>query len=323
MKKRASFFLALLVALNLCLSPAPRAAAAESEALQAAQQLYDLGLFKGVGTGPDGSPDLDLDRAPTRAEAVTMLVRLFGDEATALNGRESPASSGYVWGEYACPFTDVADWAKPYVAYAYDYGLTKGCSETAFGGERPVSATEYLTFVLRAMGYQSGEEFQWDRAWELSDRLGITDGQYDAATGFTRGDVALVSLRALQRYSPLLLVHDTGKWQNVGLTYPEGPDGEGEGFVFTPVVPLRDVEIVEYTFRFEADDTVGDPGPVVGETLRQVGDLAPGQALRVRLYLGDVVPGWAVRFTDQAGQERTFYVAESLRDGNTLFRERD
>lgn len=42
-----------------------------------ADRLSDLGLFQGTGDG------YELDRAPTRAEAATMLVRLLGAEAEA------------------------------------------------------------------------------------------------------------------------------------------------------------------------------------------------------------------------------------------------
>ena len=156
--------IAYMLCLALCLSCMPGALAADDAAVRAAGQLYELGLFRGVGTGADGSPVLDLDRAPTRAEAMTMMVRLFMDESAAL------------WDFYDFPFTDVADWARSYVAYAYEYGVTVGQSATCFGSECPVSATEYLTFILRNLGYRSGVDFQWDRAWELSDRLGITDG---------------------------------------------------------------------------------------------------------------------------------------------------
>ena len=52
-------------------------------AQEAADYLYELGLFKGTATNPDGSPVYELGRTPTRFEAVTMLVRLLGaaDEA--------------------------------------------------------------------------------------------------------------------------------------------------------------------------------------------------------------------------------------------------
>lgn len=49
------------------------------------------------------------------------------------------------------------------------------------------------TAVLRALGYKSGSNFQWDRAWELSDQIGLTDGRYHrGTTDFVRGDIAVI-----------------------------------------------------------------------------------------------------------------------------------
>ena len=179
--------LSALLAVCLLLAMIPAAYAAQTEAAEAADTLYALGLFKGTGTDADGKPVFDLDRAPTRAEAVTMLVRLLG--------KESEAKSG----SWTTPFTDVADWAKPYVGYAYANGLTTGVGKGLFGGGRPVTAAQYLTFVLRALGYESGTDFSWDTAWTLTDALGITNGQYHAGTNnsFLRADAALVSVCAL------------------------------------------------------------------------------------------------------------------------------
>lgn len=182
MKRILSFVLSLVLVLSLI----PSTFAASNEANEAAQSLYELGLFNGTGTDANGNPIFDLDRAPTRHEAVTMLVRLLG------KGEEAES------GTWNTPFTDVADWAKPYVGYAYTNGLTAGTSATTYSGNNTVTASEYLTFVLRALGYSSGTDFQWDRAWELSDSLGITNGQYNAGTtSFTRGDVAIISENAL------------------------------------------------------------------------------------------------------------------------------
>ena len=183
MKKWVSLFLAfaMLFALSLPVF------AADSEAQEAAQMLYDLGLFKGTGVDVSGNPIFDLNRAPTRAEAVTMLVRLLGKEDEALAG------------DWNTPFTDVAGWVKPYAGYAYANGLTAGVSETHFGGEKPVTAAQFLTFTLRALGYESGRDFSWNTAWTLADTLGITNGQYNIKTngGFLRADAALVSCLAL------------------------------------------------------------------------------------------------------------------------------
>ena len=116
-----------------------------------------------------------------------MLVRLLGKEDEALAG------------DWNTPFTDVADWAKPYVGYAYANGLTAGVSQTRFGSESSVTAAQFLTFVLRALGYESGKDFSWDSAWTLTDTLGMTSGQYNAKTNgsFLRADAALVSVFAL------------------------------------------------------------------------------------------------------------------------------
>ncbi len=172
--------------------------------------LYRFGLFNGIGTYDDGTPNFALDHATNRYQAITMLVRLLGKEEEALNGN------------WSTPFKDVVDWAKPYVGYAYANGLTNGTSETTFSGNNNVTATQYITFVLRALGYVSDSEvsqgapgpadFRWDAAWELSDAIGLTtylynkdyntlfvtedeDGNYDFS--FKRGDVAIVSRFAL------------------------------------------------------------------------------------------------------------------------------
>lgn len=310
MKRTVSFFLAFLLGITLNVFSTPQAAAADSEALQAAQQLYDLGLFNGVGTNADGTPDFDLDRAPTRAEAVTMLMRIF--RGMTEGGYVAPdlATGGYYWGEYDfyCPFTDVVDWAKPYVAYAYSLELTKGRTETVFDSYSPVTATEYLTMVLRVMGYESGVDFRWDRAWELTDQLGITDGRYPGSSAFTRGDAAMVSLNALKQYSPLMEVRTSEKEYPVIMTYPDNEDREWVGdFLFTPIVPLRDVRIVENNMWFGEDGSTSG----VGETLQYVGNLVPGEALRVWMPIAEFTSDLAIQFTDQEGRERAFTIFDT------------
>ena len=184
MKKTVfSMFLVLVLLMGMVLP----AGAADDKAVRSADYLHSLGLFNGVGTDAAGKPIYDLDRAPTRQEAVTMLIRLLGKEAEALSG------------SWQTPFTDVDDWAAAYVGYAYEKGLTKGTGETTFGGNETVSATQYITFILRALGYESETDFAWDSAWDRSDALGITDGTYSASNNgaFRRGDVVIVSASAL------------------------------------------------------------------------------------------------------------------------------
>lgn len=190
-------YVSLLLSLTLLLSCTPISHAASEEAVQAAQSLYELGLFNGTGTNPDGTPTFDLDRAPTRQEAIIMLVRLLGKEEEAKAGT------------WETPFTDVDNWAKPYVGYAYTNGLTTGTGDNTFGSADTVTASQYLTFVLRALEYESGTDFQWNKAWEKSDEIGLTDGRYNANTSnFIRGDVAIISKGASDI---LLAIQDTNK----------------------------------------------------------------------------------------------------------------
>ena len=177
--------LALLLAAGLLTTPA---LAAETPAEEtAARGLYDLGLFKGVGSGADGGPDFGLDRAPSRVEAVTMLVRALGaGEAAEAMGKTHP-------------FADVPAWADGYVSYAYGEGLTRGVSETAFGSETTATCGMYLTFMLRALGYTEGEggDFTYDDPWALAETAGLLPAGVDREN-FTRGDVAEVTAAALR-----------------------------------------------------------------------------------------------------------------------------
>lgn len=185
MKRICSIALVFILLLGII----PAVFGASNEAIESADNLYELGLFKGVGVTSDGKPIYDLDRAPTRNEAITMLIRLLGKEENALKGK------------WDIPFVDVDDWAVPYVGYAYANGLTNGTGATTFEGDASVTASQYITFVLRALGYNSNYDFQWDAAWELSDRIKLTDGRYNRGTSsFTRGDVAIISYNALFIY---------------------------------------------------------------------------------------------------------------------------
>ena len=158
-------------------------------AKKAADALHQLGLFEGTGVDEQGNPVYNLESNLTRSEAAALL--------TALLARSDYARSR----AYTAPFEDVADWAKPYVNFCYEMEYTSGTSSTKYSGEAPVTATQYITFVLRALGYENKTDFNWDKAWVLSDKLKITSGDYNASTNedFTRGDAAIISYAALSQ----------------------------------------------------------------------------------------------------------------------------
>lgn len=182
-----------ITALTLCLSLLSPVFAANDGAFSGvdavterfkAENLKELGLFQGVGTNADGSTNFDLERAPSRLEALVMLVRLLGKDAEAKACTE------------ACPFEDVPAWGQPYVAYAYNNGLTKGSSSTQFGmGD--ATASQYLTFVLRALGYDdTAGDFAWDDNTNISQAVGILPEGINTAN-FRRADVVSISYAAM------------------------------------------------------------------------------------------------------------------------------
>lgn len=156
-----------------------------------ADALRIMGLFQGSGTGYGSG--YDLEQAPTRIQGLIMFLRLIGEEKAAL---ATTASS---------PFTDVPAWCQSYVAYAYEKGYTKGMDEAAklFGTNDTLTAGQYVTFLLRALGYsESGEspDFTWDTSIQRGVELGIlTAGEQKSLESgtFLRAHVVYLSYFAL------------------------------------------------------------------------------------------------------------------------------
>ena len=185
MRGRIRAVLSALLCLLLCLSAAGAAEGRDLTSQEGqAMRLEHLGLFLGVGEDENGFTDFDLDRTPSREEAVTMLVRALGKGAEA----ES-------WGK-THPFSDVPAWADGYVSYAWENGLTKGVSDTTFGAGETATGAMYVTFMLRALNYADGEDFTWDDPWPLAEACGILPERVDREN-FLRADAVDVTAAAL------------------------------------------------------------------------------------------------------------------------------
>lgn len=161
------------------------AAGAEIKNTDKAMELKDLGLFNGTADG------FELDRKPTRIEGAVMLVRLLGKEALAKQQNNFH------------PFKDVPQWASPYVGYMYTNGLTKGQSEDVFGADSAMNASQYVTFALRALGYDDSQgDFEWKSSLDKAKEAGILtlDGVNDlkGKSAFLRDDVVAISYYTLK-----------------------------------------------------------------------------------------------------------------------------
>lgn len=242
MKKLLPLLLAVLTA--LCLGGGALALDMEDPYLSSAEALHDLGLFQGTGTNADGTPIYDLDKTPSRNQALIMLVRLLGKEAEAKNGT------------WDIPFTDVSAEMKPYVGYAYANGLTTGYTAESFRGGQKVSGNQYVSFLLRALGYESGKDFEVAKATELSDKIGLTAGQ--SLAGFTRGDVAQLSAAALS--TPLKDSETTmmRKLQTEGVIPAEAETPERPAYLLPDVVAPEDLEFHEIPNKYPYVALYGD-----------------------------------------------------------------
>ena len=131
-----------------------------------ADGLTQMGLLK--GTGATYGSGYELERQPVRVEGLVMFIRLLGEENAALSSTA------------ANPFVDSPSWADRYLAYAYEKGYTTGIGTNAagqlvFGPNNTITAGEYMTFVLRALGYSetgTSPDFTWQTALEAGVSLG-------------------------------------------------------------------------------------------------------------------------------------------------------
>ena len=179
MKKTISRLLALCLAVLLLMTCA--AATYNVKQIDQADALNHLGLFFGTGKG------YQLEAKLNRSQSITLIVRMLGETAEAEKGG------------YTHPFTDVPAWADKTVAYAYQKGYIKGYSATRFGGTDAVTDYQFLTMVLRALGYSDSgatPDFNYRKSAVLGQKLGLVSTTEDD-TDFVRGDAVEIFWNAM------------------------------------------------------------------------------------------------------------------------------
>ena len=175
----------ILIALMILVMITGAVGFAETEYDVQALKLKTIGVFVGTDNG------FELDRAPSRVEGAIMFVRLLGKESEA------------VLNNYSHPFNDVPSWGNPYVGYLYNEGLTFGIGDGKFGSMDEIDARSYLTFMLRALGYDdTAGDFQWANALTYSNGIGLVEQDFheDLSTKtFLRDHVARISYDVLSQ----------------------------------------------------------------------------------------------------------------------------
>lgn len=146
---------------------------------QQAVRLADEGLFSGDARG------FRLADGLTRAEMAVMLARVNGGM------QDIKENSAHYTAICKQAFTDVPDWAKPYVGYCYEKGLVVGMGGRKYGSKIMASKLDYCAVLLRADGISTGYTYR------TSDVKAVEQGYLSltraAFPDLTRGDVAAMT----------------------------------------------------------------------------------------------------------------------------------
>ncbi|MDD2619949.1 MAG: transglutaminase domain-containing protein [Syntrophomonadaceae bacterium] len=183
--KRLLLLLICLITLSIVLSSPIQAAEDKIIHQSEAEKLNVMGLLLGNSNG------YELDKYPSRIQGAIMLVRLLGKEKEAVTS------------DFSHPFSDISDWADPYAGYLYTHKLSYGSSPNTFTPDAPLSAEQYMTFVLRALDYddQAGD-FTWQESIDKAKKIGLfqsaSASEIKSLEDFRRDDMVWVSYLALQ-----------------------------------------------------------------------------------------------------------------------------
>lgn len=144
--------------------------------------LQRLGLVTG-----DENGDLMLNKVGTRQEAFAIFLSLLGERDAATQGN------------YSHQFQDIDPWFSAYAGYGIYKGYSSGYSETSFGANDPISAQQYMTFILKALGYNN-TEVDWTQSLNKAVEIGLCTQEQAEQWGnnmFRRQEIMEISYLAL------------------------------------------------------------------------------------------------------------------------------
>ena len=151
---------------------------------EAIEVLQTVGIMTGDQNGnfnPDGSI--------TRNEMAVVMAHLLNLDYDYYRGTN--------------PFTDVPEWAAPYVAACAAEGVVAGIGNGQYGGNQKVTAAQASLMVMKALGYfQNAEDFGTD--WQVAtirqaSYINLFDNiNANAESALTRAQVAQLVLNGLK-----------------------------------------------------------------------------------------------------------------------------
>ena len=152
------------------------------------QEAIEVLQTVGIMTG-DNEGNFNPDEYVTRNEMAVIMCNLLDYRVASYAG--------------TTPFTDVPDWAEPYVAACYANGITGGTSDTTYSGDDSVTTVQAALMLMKALGYfQYSSDFK--SGWEVAtiaqgNRIDLfEDVDSEAREALTRSGVAQLVLNTLE-----------------------------------------------------------------------------------------------------------------------------
>ncbi|HZK00915.1 MAG TPA: hypothetical protein VFC79_12940, partial [Tissierellaceae bacterium] len=154
-----------------------------TEVVEAGAFLDSVGVLEGNDDG-----DLMLDETLLRRDMVVLLSRLMQVEETAA---EFPS-------EDVLTFEDITDpYYNGYIAWSVSNKLIEGHSEKVFGFNENVTAQQYSTVLMRALGYEV-DDVAYATILKQAADLGLWEGlELENDTEILRGQMAVMTVNAL------------------------------------------------------------------------------------------------------------------------------
>ena len=155
------------------------------ENMEAIEVLKAVGVMTG-----DQNGNFNPNKQVTRNEMAVVMANLLDLKVEDFKGA-------------SLPFTDVPEWAVPYVAACYADGITAGISATQYGSNNSVTTAQAALMMMKALGYfQYSRDFGSD--WQVAtvkqgSKIDLFDGiEAGASAAMTRNDVAQIALNTLE-----------------------------------------------------------------------------------------------------------------------------
>ena len=188
LKRALSLLLSSTLVLGMLVMGGSAAGYQDVDASNDHQEAIEVLQTVGIMTG-DQNGNFNPDGSITRNEMAVVMAHLLNLDYDYYRGTN--------------PFTDVPEWAAPYVAACAAEGVVAGIGNGQYGGNNKVTAAEASLMIMKALGYfQNAEDFGTD--WQVAT---IRQASYinlfaninaTAESALTRAQVAQLVLNGLK-----------------------------------------------------------------------------------------------------------------------------